>query len=134
MCFVECGLSSVPSLVWFFPMSSSPPTVLILGYSFGRRLSSDLRSRFDARTAVHFNLLGDAMIQLHCVGGRTVKKLRQHDLDAVSALKPHIIILEIGTNNLVVLWGISAKRTGVCFFFACLKKEVVCSYPSMRKI
>ena len=86
-------MSSVPSLVWFFPMSSSPPTVLILGYSFVRRLSSDLRSRFDARTAVHFNLLGDAMIQLHGVGSRTVKKLRQHDLDAVSALKPDIIIL-----------------------------------------
>ena len=135
VCFVECGgLSSVPSLVWFFPMSSSPPTVLILGYSFVRRLSSDLRSRFDARTAVHFNLLGDAMIQLHGVGSRTVKKLRQHDLDAVSALKPDIIILEMGTNNLVVLWGISAKRTAVCFFFACLKKEVVCNYTSMRKI
>lgn len=127
-------MSSVPSLVWFFPMASSPPTVLILGFSFVRRLSSDLRSRFDARTAVHFNLLGDAMIQLHGVGSRTVKKLRQHDLDAVSALKPDIIILEMGTNNLVVLWRISAKRTAVCFFFACLKKEVVCNYTSMRKI
>ena len=115
-------------------MSSSPPTVLILGYSFVRRLSSDLRFRFDARTAVHVNLLGDAMIELYGFGGRTVKKRRQHDLDAVSALKPDIIILEMGINNPVVLWGISAKCTGVCFFFACLKKEVVCSYPSMRKI
>lgn len=64
-CAWSSDLSSVLSLVWFFPMSSSPPTVLILGYSFVRRLSSDLRSRLDARTAVHFNLLGDAMIQLH---------------------------------------------------------------------
>ena len=31
------------------------------------------------------------------------------------------------------LWGISAKRTGVCFLFAYLKKEVICSYSSMQK-
>ena len=93
--------SSVPSLVWFFLMSSSPPPVLILGHSFVLRLSSDLRSCFDAHTAEHFKLVGDAVIHLHGVGGRTVKKLRQHNLDAVSALKPDII-LEIGTNDLVV--------------------------------
>lgn len=49
----SADLSSVLSLVWFFPVSSSPPTVLILGHSFVRRLSSDLRTRFDARIAVH---------------------------------------------------------------------------------
>ena len=82
-------------------MASSPPTVLILGHSFVRRLSSDLRSNFDARAAEHFNLLGDAVIHLHGVGGRTVKKLRLYDLGVVSALKPDAIILEIGTNDLV---------------------------------
>ena len=30
------------------------------------------------------------------------------------------------------LWGTSAKRTGVCFLFAYLKKEVICSYSSMQ--
>ena len=44
----------------FFSMVSSPPTVLILGHSFVRRLSSDLRSNFDAHAAEHFNLLSDA--------------------------------------------------------------------------
>ena len=43
-------------------MASSPPTVLILGHSFVRMLSADLRSNFDARAAEHFNLLGDAVI------------------------------------------------------------------------
>ena len=85
----------------FFSMASSPPTVLILGHSFVRRLSSDLRSNFDARAAKHFNHLGDAVIHLHGVGGRTVKKLRFFDLGVVSALKPDVIILEIGTNDLV---------------------------------
>ena len=82
-------------------MASSPPTVLILGHSFGWRLSSDLRSNFDALAAEHFNLLGDATIHLHGMGGRTVKKLRLYDLGVVSALKPDVIILEIGTNDLV---------------------------------
>ena len=31
------------------------------------------------------------------------------------------------------LWGTSARRTGVCFLFAYLKKEVVCSYSSLQK-
>ena len=85
----------------FFSMASSPPTVLILGHSFVWRLSSDLRSNFDARAAEHFNLLDDAVIHLHGVGGRTAKKLRLYDLGVVSALKPDVIILEIGTNDLV---------------------------------
>ena len=71
-------------------MASSPPTVLILGHSFVRMLSADLRSNFDARAAEH-----------NGVGGRTVKKLRLYDLGVVSALKPDVIIIEIGTNDLV---------------------------------
>lgn len=81
-------------------MASSSPTVLILGHSFVRRLSSDLGSNFDARATKHFNPLGDAVIHLHGVGGPTVKKLRLYDLGVVSALKPDVIILEIGTNDL----------------------------------
>ena len=82
-------------------MASSPPTVLILGHSFVRRLSSDLRSNFDAPTAENFNLLGDAVIHLHGVSGCTVRKLRLYDLDVVSTQKPDVIILEISTNDLV---------------------------------
>ena len=44
-------------------------TVLIFGHSFVRRLSSDLRSNFDARGAEFSDLLGDASINLHGVGG-----------------------------------------------------------------
>ena len=45
--------------------------------------------------------MGDAVIHLHGVSGRTVEKLRLYDLGVVWALRPDIIILEIGTNNLV---------------------------------
>ena len=31
------------------------------------------------------------------------------------------------------LWGTSAKRTGVCFLFAYLQKEVVCNYSPTQK-
>ena len=83
-------------------MALSPPTVLILGHSFIRRLMDDLKSNFDPRATEDFHLSGDAMIHLHGVGGRTVLKLRQHDLGCVSSLRPDII-LEIGTNDLVDL-------------------------------
>ena len=47
--------------------------------------------------------MGDAIIHMHGVGGRTVKKLRDYDLGLVSSLKPHAVILEIGTNDLANL-------------------------------
>ena len=110
---MPCGLHSFRSSaveVWFysvevsgFSMALSPPTVLILGHSFIRRLMDDLKSNFDPRAAEDFHLSGDAMIHLHGVGGRTVLKLRQHDLGCVSSLRPDIIILEIGTNDLADL-------------------------------
>ena len=42
-----------------------------------------------------------ASIHLHGVGGLTVKTPRRYDLGAVSALKPDVSILKIGTNDLV---------------------------------
>ena len=80
-------------------MTSSPLTVLIFGHSFVRRLSSDLRSNFDAHAAELSDPLGDASIHLHGVGGRTVMTLRRYDQGAVSALKPDVSILEIGSND-----------------------------------
>ena len=101
----QLSLIRISFFGFVFSMASSPPTVLILGHSVGRRLSSDLRSNFDALAAEHFNLLGDAVIHLHGVGSCTVKKLRLYDLHrptgVVSALKPGVIILEIGTDDLV---------------------------------
>ena len=38
---------------------------------------------------------------MHGVVGRTVEKIRLYDLGVVSARRPDIIILEIGTNDLV---------------------------------
>ena len=82
-------------------MALSPPKVLILGHSFVRRLRDDLRSNFDSRADENFHLSSDAIVYLSGVGGRTVRKLRQHDLGVVSSRNPTVIILDIGTNDLV---------------------------------
>jgi hypothetical protein len=40
---------------------------------------------------------------MHVIGGRTVNKVRNHDLGVVARLSPDIVILEIGTNDLSLL-------------------------------
>ena len=83
-------------------MPDSVPTVLILGHSFVRRMQDDLSNRFHPRTDLNFNL-SDATVCFHEVGGRTVRKLRTYDLYVVRRLKPDVIILELGTNDLTNL-------------------------------
>ena len=81
-------------------MTSAPPTVLVLGHSFIRRLRNDLSNQFDPCARVDFNLPERAIVSMFGIGGRTIKKLQRFDLPVINRLKPHIIILEIGTNDL----------------------------------
>jgi len=76
------------------------PTILLLGHSFIRRLKEDLSRAFDVRASLEFGLHGVANVHLHGVGGRTVAKLHTFDLGVVRQLKPDIVILEVGTNDL----------------------------------
>ena len=82
-------------------MSTGVPSVLILGHSFIKRLTRDLRSHFDPRTDRNFKLGGTVSVHLHGVGGRIVARLRSFDLRVVQPIAPDILILEIGTNDLV---------------------------------
>jgi hypothetical protein len=59
----------------------------------------DLRSNFDVRAALSFNIQR-ASVKLHGIGGRTVDKLIAFDLDKVRSFRPVVVILEIGTNDL----------------------------------
>lgn len=68
-----------------------------------KRLHCDLKAGLDARADSCFNLEGTATATLFGVGGRTVHKLRLHDLHVVRRLSPDVVILEIGTNDLSVL-------------------------------
>ena len=81
----------------------APPKVLVLGHSFVRRLKLDLHVQQDARTSPTFKLDGTAQVYMHGIGGRTVRKVRNHDLGVVARLSPDIVILEIGTNDLSLL-------------------------------
>ena len=92
-------------------MASSPPTVLLFGHSFIRRLREDLRTQFDPRADEAFNLSNDAIVHLHGVGGRTVRQLIQYDLGVISSLSPHALILEIGTNDLPFFQMIYGPRS-----------------------
>ena len=79
---------------------NSRPVALILGHSFVRRLKRDLESHFDDRALLDFGLHKDAVVHLFGVGGRTVPKMVKFDLGVVAKMRPNIIILELGTNDL----------------------------------
>ena len=81
-------------------MASAVPKVLILGHSFMKRLQSDLKTTFDARTVSNFRLEGTATVNLFGVGGRTVEKLLRYDLHVVRRLAPDVVILEVGANDI----------------------------------
>ena len=110
-------------------MSTRVPTVLIFGHSFVKRLQRDLSSNFDSRVDSNFKLQGTASVFLHGVGGCTVAKLRSFDLHVVEKLVPDIIILEIGTNDLVdkcpEVVGSEIKSL-VCFLLGSYPVRVVC--------
>ena len=77
----------------------SPPRALILDHCFVRRLSSFLSN---SNIYSHNLWLQDvAGIALFEVGGRTSAKVEKFDLGIVRAWKPDIVILELGTNDLI---------------------------------
>ena len=84
-------------------MSVCVPNILILGYSFVRRLKDDLAARFDARAAPNFHLPESGHVSLFGTGGRTVEKLNKYDLSSLHKYRPDIVILEIETNDLSTL-------------------------------
>ena len=39
-------------------------------------------------------------MKLHGIGGRTIAKVLAYDLHVVESFQPHLVILELGTNDL----------------------------------
>lgn len=74
---------------------------LVLGYSFVNRLSNDLERGFNTKAKQDFSI-HRLTVRLFGRGGRTIKKLCQHDLSTVKYFGPDIVILELGTNDLSV--------------------------------
>ena len=48
-------------------------------------------------------LNGIGQVHFHGVGGRTIAKFRKFDFDIVRRIAPDIIVLELGSNDLVEL-------------------------------
>ena len=77
----------------------APPRVLILGHSFIRRLKDFIASLPDLNA--NFLIAEACEIKWHGVGGRTIAKARAFDLPVVESFLPQVVILQLGSNDLV---------------------------------
>ena len=76
--------------------------VLILGHSFIRRLHASITRSHDNEYTTKLGIsTPDFICKWHGVGGRTVAKVLEYDLSVVKEFGPDIIILQLGTNDLV---------------------------------
>ena len=75
--------------------------ILIIGHSFVRRLKVFVQKK--RHMQAFSSLSGMADIYFHGVGGRTIAKFRKFDFNVVRQLVPDVIILELGSNDLVEL-------------------------------
>ena len=75
--------------------------VLIIGHFFVHRLKAFAQER--RHTECVSSLNSNAEVVFHGIGGKTISKFRGYDLDVVKETSPDIIILELGSNDLVKL-------------------------------
>ena len=79
---------------------SPTPQVLIMGHSFVHRFHKFLAQGSERRVGLDLNLSRSAHKHYYGVGGHTVDKLSKYNLLVVGHLKPEIVILELGLNDL----------------------------------
>ena len=76
--------------------------VLILGHSFIRRLREHITSSQDNGYTAKLGIsTPEFFCKWHGVGGRTIAKVVKYDLGVVKDFGPDIIILQLGSNDLV---------------------------------
>ena len=75
--------------------------VLIIGHSFVHRLKAFVKKK--RHMQAFSSLSGIADIYFHGVGGCTIAKFPKFDFHVVRQLVADVIILELGTNDLVEL-------------------------------
>lgn len=63
-------------------MGERVPKVLVLGHYFVKRLQSDFEKKFDQWASKTYSLVATADVRLYGVGGRTVAKLKNYDLES----------------------------------------------------
>lgn len=76
--------------------------VLILGHSFIRRLHDVIVHSRDHQYTKKFSITTpDFICKWHGVGGRTIAKVLKYDLSVIKEFGSDIVILQLGTNDLV---------------------------------
>jgi lysophospholipase L1-like esterase len=74
-------------------------SVLIIGHSFVSRLKQDIRDGFIGDNNLGLNSANQAVVFFHGRGGMLSKHLHS-ELSFIQDLQPHVIFIEIGTNDL----------------------------------
>ena len=97
--------SLVPELApTTFMVTQPPPTpqVLILGHSFIRRLKAFIANH-PTELDLAFQISAQAAISWRRFGGRTVAQAIQYDMKLVRSQSPDIVVVQLGTNDLLVI-------------------------------
>ena len=116
-------------------MSNSTPRVLILGHSFIKRLKQFVRNNsndFD----LDFQISLPVLIRWHGVGGRTVEKTLTFDTHVLHSFRPDVVILQLGSNDLVTLSPLrvgSAIDEFVHFLHDSCGVQLVCVCQTIRR-
>ena len=111
--------------------------VLILGHSFIRRLHAFITRSHDNEYTTKLGIsTPDFICKWHGVGGRTVAKVLKYDLSVVKEFGPDIIILQLGTNDLVnsspLTVGSSLKHL-VTVLHDVYKVDLICVCQTLRR-
>ena len=106
--FRSCWGAVAEESVWlslapanFFFNLTAKQCVLIIGHSFVHRLKAFVQKK--RHMQAFSSLSGIAAIYFYGVGGRTIAKFRKFDFHVVRQLVPDVIMLELGSNDLVEL-------------------------------
>ena len=116
-------------------MSDSTSRVLILGHSFIKHLKQFVKSHPDDFD-LDFHISSPVLIRWHGVGGRTVDKTLKCDIHVVHSFCPAIVILQLGSNDLVALSPLhvgSALDDFVHFLHKSCRVKVVCVCQTIRR-
>ena len=77
------------------------PRVLILGQSFVHRLQSFIVS--SSNLTLSLGIAEPMIVKWHGIGGRTIANFLAFDPHVVESFQPHLVILELGINDLSLL-------------------------------
>ena len=107
------------------------PRIFILGRSFVHRLYSFIDSTSNPVLSLSLGTSEPLRVKWHGIGGRTIAKALAFDLHVVESFKPHVVILELGTNDLTLLdpttvSSFLADLTQVLHFHYGVQRIVVC--------